>query len=236
MLGDLNTWLRSGLEYILPGGWSDTDFKEALSNCYTAICYNKYHSGKMFCPLKLDDVGAVIISYIAYFTMSENVDSKYYYDEYSDRKDPYRKSLIALLTKGSQAYNRSISEGFVNEVLSYLYWSMKRNKCPKVILRPKGEQRFMEHNWYIKEPYRSIISITERTYNLMLNVFKVTLNAVESAVDSVSSTLDWSLFLLKNLPYILTGGVLLIAGFQVYGIRKNGRFYGADILKKQVGF
>jgi len=70
----------------------------------------------------------------------------------------------------------------------------------------------------------------------MLNVFKATLNAVETAVDSVSSTLDWSLFLLRNLPYILTGGVVLLAGVQVYGIRKNGRFYGADIIKKQVGF
>ena len=40
---------------------------------------NKYQSGKLACPLKLDDVGAVIISYIAYFTMEENQDKKYYF-------------------------------------------------------------------------------------------------------------------------------------------------------------
>ena len=86
MLNDLNAWIRNGLESIIPNGWSDNDFKEALTNCYEAICYNEHQSGKLLCPLKLDDVGAVIISYIAYFTMAENKDKKYYYDEYSDRK------------------------------------------------------------------------------------------------------------------------------------------------------
>ena len=52
--------------------------------------------------MKLDDVGAVIISYIAYFTMEENQDKKYYYDEYSDRKDSYRKQLVGLITKGAE--------------------------------------------------------------------------------------------------------------------------------------
>ena len=43
-----------------------------------------------FCPLEMDDFGGVIIAYIAYFTMEENKNDRYYYDEYSDRSDPYR--------------------------------------------------------------------------------------------------------------------------------------------------
>jgi hypothetical protein len=77
MLGDFGSWFRSGLESLLPGGYTDNDLKEALGNCYEALCYNKYQSGKLACPLKLDDVGAVIISYIAYFTMEENQESFY---------------------------------------------------------------------------------------------------------------------------------------------------------------
>ena len=228
MLNDFNSWFRSNLELILPINYTDDDLKEALANCYDALCYNKYQSNKLMCPLKLDDVGAVIISYISYFTMAENKDRKYYFDEYSDRKDGYRKSLISLITKGSQAIRKDISEEFVNDVLSYLYWSMKRKKCPKVILRPKDEPKFKEKNWYIKEPYRSIISVSERAYNLMLQIFQMGLEAIDNATKGV----DNALFLLKNLPYILAGGVVLFAGIQVYGIRKNGKFYGEGVLKR----
>ena len=110
MLGDLNAVIRTGLENIIPFGYTDADLKEALTNCYEAICYNKYKSRKLACPLKLDDVGAVIISYIAYFTMEENQDKKYYYDEYSDRKDGYRKQLVGLITKGSQEIRKDITD------------------------------------------------------------------------------------------------------------------------------
>jgi len=230
MLGDFNAWFRSGLESIIPGGYTDDDLKIALNNCYKALCHNKYQKGKLACPLKLDDVGAVIISYIAYFTMEENKDRKYYFDEYSDRKDPYRKGLIALITKGAKEIRKSITEEWTNDVLSYLYWALKRGKCPKVILRPKEEAKFRERNWYIKEPYRSIIQITEMVYNLVLKVFKTAIKVIETTIDGVENALDWSLFLLRNLPFILTGGVVLIAGIQIYGIRKNGKFYGENLL------
>ena len=135
MLGDFDAWFRSGLETVIPFGFTDAEFKEALNNCYTALCHNKYQKGKLGCPIKLDDVGAVIIAYIAYFTMETNKDAKYYFDEYSDRKDPYRLGLVGLISKGVKEYNKSISEDFTNDVLSYLYWAMKRGKCPKSILR-----------------------------------------------------------------------------------------------------
>jgi len=176
----------------------------------------------------LDDVGAVIISYIAYFTMDENKNRKYYFDEYSDRKDPYRKSLVALLTKGAKEIRKNITEDFTNSVLSYLYWALKRGKCPKVILRPKDEPKFKEKNWYIKEPYRSIISITEGIYNLVLNVFKTAVKVIEKTLESVDNALDMGLSLLRNLPYILSGGIILVAGVQIYGLRKNGKFYGEN--------
>jgi hypothetical protein len=34
MLGDFNAWFRSGLEAVIPGGYTDKDLKEALQNCY----------------------------------------------------------------------------------------------------------------------------------------------------------------------------------------------------------
>ena len=78
MLDDLNAVIRTGLENIIPFGYTDGDLKEALTNCYEAICYNKYKSGKLACPLKLDDVGAVIISYIAFFTMEKNKNHSFF--------------------------------------------------------------------------------------------------------------------------------------------------------------
>jgi len=69
----------------------------------------------------------------------------------------------------------------------------------------------------------------------MIKVFKTAIKLAENVVDSVSESLDWSLFLLRNLPYILTGGVVLFAGFQIYGIRENGKFYGEDLVKNKVG-
>jgi hypothetical protein len=112
---------------------------------------------------------------------------------------------------------------------------MKDGRCPKVILRPKDEPRFKEKNWYINEPYRSIIVINEAAYNLMLKVFKTAVQVVETAIDTVGVGVDTTLFLVKNLPYILAGGVLLFAGLQIYGIRKNGKLYGTKIIQSKIG-
>jgi hypothetical protein len=236
MLHDFNAWFRTGLETVLPFGFTDAEFKEALSNGYAALCHNKYQVGKLKCPLKLDDVGAVIIAYIAYFTMDASKDAKYYFDEYSDRKDPYRFGLVGLISKGAREYNKNISDEFTNDVLSYLYWAMKRGKCPKSILRPKDEERFKVKNWYIKEPYRTIVSMRESIYNAMLKVFEVSAQAVKVVIDGVEKVLDLTSsalnflggtisttsFLLKNLSYILTGGIVVFAGVQIYGKNKNG--------------
>ena len=253
MLNDFSSWFRSGLEYIMPFGFTDSEFKSALVNCYDGLCSNKYNSGRLMCPLNLDDVGAVILSYIAYFTMSEHLKSKYYYDEYSDRKDPYRIGLVGIISRGAREYNNKITDEFTNDVLSYLYWLMKDGRCPKSILRPKNEERFKDLNWYIKQPYRSIVAINERIYNLMINVFKTGAKAVEVVLDGVNSVIDLTSsaldiarntasgasFLIKNLPYILTGGIVLFSGVQIYGKRKNGKFYGEDtaikVIKNKAG-
>jgi hypothetical protein len=241
MLGDFDAWFRSGLEAIIPFGFTDAEFKTALNNCYIGLCYNKYQKGKLRCPLKLDDVGVVIIAYIAYFTMEKNKDAKYYFDEYSDRKDPYRLGLVGLLSKGVREYNKNISDEFVNDVLSYLYWAMKKGKCPKSILRPKDEERFKIKNWYIKEPYRTVVSIRESTYNAIVKVFelaakavKVVIDGVEKTIDLASNLLDGASAVINNLPYIISGGIVLFAGVQIYGKNKNGKFYGQDIARTAI--
>jgi hypothetical protein len=37
MLGDFDAWFRSGLETVIPFGFTNAEFKEALNNCYTAL-------------------------------------------------------------------------------------------------------------------------------------------------------------------------------------------------------
>ena len=90
-------------------------------------------------------------------------------------------------------------------------------------MRPKNEAKFKEKNWYINEPFRSIVGIKEGIYNAMLKVFALLKKSVEvvisgvdvvldltsTVLDGVNSGLKISVWILKNLPYILTGGVVL---------------------------
>jgi hypothetical protein len=235
-----------GLQFWRSKSWQDNDYKMALNNCYEALCHNQHNAKPSKCPLKLDDVGAVIFAYITYFASDEmrakTKDARYYADEYSDRKDPYRVGLVALITKGAKEYNKSITEEFTNDVLRYLYWAIKRDKCPWVILHPRDEVKFRVKNWQIKEPYRSIASISENICNLMIKVFKLVMKAIEVVIDGLDSVLDLTkdtlsctAWLLKHLPYVLGGGVVLLAGIQIYSIKKNGKFYGEDLVKKRMG-
>ena len=177
--------------------------------------------------------------------MDENKNAKEYYDEYSDRMDVYRMALVSLITQGANEYNPEITYEFTNDVLSHLYWGMKDGKCPKSLLRPKNEAKFKEKNWFINEPYRSIVAITDKIYDAMIKLFKTLAKAVELVIDGVNVAIDLlagtidglkdgmklSAWLLKNLPYILTGGVVVFAGVQIYGKRKNGKFYGENAVR-----
>jgi len=257
MLEDLNAWARMGAEYLIPFGLTDKDWVEALTLCYDGLCENKYKSGRLLCPLELDEVGGVLFSYITYFSMPENKDKRYYYDELSDRKDPYRTGLVGLISEGAREYNKNITPDFTNDVLSYLYWAMKKNKCGKSVLRPKEVAKFKEKHWYLSEPYKSVAGLNDKIYNAMIKIFRTAEKVVDKAIDTANKVVDVSfeianttldaaqvtvsgtLWAIRNLPYILTGGVVLFAGVQIYGKSRNGRFYGEatarNVIKAKTG-
>jgi len=70
-------------------------------------------------------------------------------------------------------------------------------------LRPKDEPKFRLKNWYINEPYRSIISINESVYRAIIKVFETSAKAVKVVIDGVEKTID----LASN---ILTGASTVI--------------------------
>ena len=51
MLGDFNYWFRRGLEFFVPGNFTDSEVKTALIHCYEQICEKRYNSGRCFVRL-----------------------------------------------------------------------------------------------------------------------------------------------------------------------------------------
>ena len=160
--------------------------------------------------------------------------------------------LVGIITEGAKVYNKKITPEFTNEVLSCLYWSVKKNKCGKSVLRPKEVAKFKEKNWYLQEPYKSIANLNDKLYSAIVKVFKTAekvidkaidtaekvvdtgLKIVDTALDTASGAATGTLWAIRNLPYILTGGVVLFAGVQIYGKSKNGKFYGEQTARKVV--
>ena len=72
-------------------------------------------------------------------------------------------------------------------------------------------------------------------FTLALQAGEVVVDGVKTALETAGNALSGASFILKNLPYILAGGVVAFAGVQIYGMKKNGKFYGEDIVKKRIG-
>ena len=228
MLGDFNSWWRTLLEGRVIDS-ADSFYVQSVTNCYKALCHNQEQSGILNCSLNIDDVGQVIIAYIGIFTKPENAGLKYYYDEYSDRYDPYRSQLITTISS-SIGY----TDNFVNSVLSYLYWGIKRSVVPKAILRPRGIDRFKSSDWYIKEPFKSLFSIRQQTIDFLKSSVSLVSKAIETGLDAISKTTTTAYWFLSNLPYIMVGGAVLLVGGQLYYRHQSGKFYGEDLLKSKL--
>jgi hypothetical protein len=127
--------------------------------------------------------------------------------------------LVKALTKGVHEYDRSITEEHVEDVLSCLYWGAKNGNVSPLLMVPKDVAKFREPRWYITEPYNTFLSMTEAVYDLIVKVLKVAVKAVEVVISGIDAVLDLTagaltgtIWVLKNLPYILAGGAVLIAG------------------------
>ncbi|MDR0927330.1 MAG: hypothetical protein LBO69_06140 [Ignavibacteria bacterium] len=240
MLADVNSLLRGWADYIF--SVSDADYYQATSNAYSALCWNKYGNGWLNCPFNIMDVGRVITAYIYYFT-SENApqNAKYYYDEYSDRSDPYRKQLVANISKMASS-EKLLDEKFVNDVLSYLYWAEKRGKCAKGILKPLQVEKFKQKDWYLNGIWKSIYKIDAAIIKLFDSVLKTietavdtTANVVNGVVGGVAGVLNVTGNAISYLPYILSGLVVSVVGYEAYQINKHGKIKTPMDVKKSIG-
>jgi hypothetical protein len=242
-------WL---LEKLSKGDFVDNDLRDAISFIKVELCTGKYAPKGIYiasekrvvmdkCLMDSEIISSILLTYIACFSLSEHESVRYYYDEWSDRLDAYREGLLKSLTSGVNVHNSSITSEQVNDVLSSLYWGVKNGHLSVHLLCPKGVSKFKSSRWYIKEPFNTIFSITESVYNSIVKVLQILVKGVEVVIAGIDTVLDLTggvlkgtLCIVKNLPYILTGGVLLFSGVQIYGKRKNGRFYGEDTARRVI--
>ncbi|MDR0927438.1 MAG: hypothetical protein LBO69_06690 [Ignavibacteria bacterium] len=230
MLSGFGEYFNWAVDKVL--GVSDDEYFQAVENCYSALCWNKYGSGWAGCPYESNDVGRVITAYVFYFTTHPEPDHcKYYYDEFSDRSDPYRKQLVSIIAQMASV-DKSLSPAFVNDVLSYLYWGEKRGKVAYGILKPLQCQRFKDVYWYRNGIWKVTLQITEAVISFFKKVLDAvghiiiaTGNLVNGVANGAADLLNVTGSAFSYLPYILCCGVALVAGFEVYHYRKNGKIY-----------
>ena len=206
---------------------NDDDVAEAANNCYAAICYNKDGSSSWSCSYTFSDVGYVIWAYINYFVTNPDKTAKYYYDESNDRSDPYRKALVERI-----AQTVSKSPEFTNQVLSYLYWGIKRDKVAKGILRPREVAKFQNPDYWYKGVMGGLFKITVEMHNFAAAVLKQTGYIVSNVTQTVADVMETVGNIvggvskgIKYLPYILGVAAVGFVGFQVYSFKTKGEFF-----------
>ena len=194
---------------------NDSDIAEAVNNAYSAICYNKDKSSGWTCKYNISDVGYVIWAYINYFTTNPDRNAKYYFDEVSDRNDPYRKELVIRI---SQTINQNPE--FTNEVLSYLYWGIKRNKVAKGILEPREVQKFHDPDYWYNGIFGGLFKITTEMYRFAEKVLKDIGYVISEAAKGMDKLFDIAGKAMNYLPYIVGIGAVGFVGFQIYKYKK----------------
>jgi hypothetical protein len=215
---------------------NDEEVAEAANNCYAALCYNRGF-GVVRCPLKLEHIGHIIWGYINYFITNPDQNAKYYFDEARDRSDPYRKALVERI---GQTVSRDAE--FTNEVLSYLYWGIKRGKVAKGILRPREVAKFHNSDYWYKGVWGGLFKITVELTRFAEQILKKlgyviskssqavadvveTVGNVVAAAGNVVKTVGNVVTNTKYLPYILGAAAAGFVGFQVYKFKKTGEFF-----------
>ncbi len=168
----------------------------------------------------------ILWCYIHYFTTHPEGDkAKYYYDEYSDRSDSYRKALVEKI-----AQMASTSYDFTNKVLSYMYWGIKRDKLKPYILKPRQADKFKDADYWYSGAFGGIIKFTRALCDAMAKVLEkigylltVLIDAAGNLIEGAGNTAEQVGNILKYLPWILGDGVAVFAGVQVWSIKKRGK-------------
>ena len=205
---------------------NDKDIADAANNCYADICHNRGFTPAR-CPLKLEHIGHIIWSYIHYFTTHPDQDARYYYDEYEDRSDPYRRKMVERI---GQMVGQSY--GFTNEVLRELYWGVKRGVVAPGILRPREVKRFQNEDFWYGGVFGGLFKISVELVNFanaillkLGHIVSQVSQAVQDTLDGVGNLLGATGRTLKYLPWILGAAAVGFLGFQAYTFKKKGEFF-----------
>ena len=195
---------------------NDEDVAEAANNCYAALCWNKEQSSTWGCSYNFSDVGHVIWAYINYFVSNPDKNAKYYYDEASDRSDPYRRELVERI-----AMTVSKSAEFTNQVLSYLYWGIKRGKVAKGILRPREVEKFQNPDYWYSGVIGGLFKITTAMYNFASEVLKKVGYVISQTTQGMTDLLETVGKTMTYLPYIIGAAAVGFVGFKIYSFKKS---------------
>jgi hypothetical protein len=198
---------------------NDDDVAEAANNCYAALCYNKDQSSSWSCSYNFSDVGHVIWAYINYFVTNPDKNAKYYYDEVRDRSDPYRKALVERI-----AMTINKSPEFTNQVLSYLYWNVRRGKVAKGILRPREVAKFQNPDYWYSGVIGGLFNITTAMFEYAEKVLKKYAYVISQTTQGVTDLLDTVGKTMTYLPYIIGIAAVGFVGFKVYTFKKQSEF------------
>jgi hypothetical protein len=119
-----------------------------------------------------------------------------------------------------------INAEFTNEVLSYLYWGIKRGKVAKGILRPREVAKFHNSDYWYKGVWGGLFKINVELTRFAEQILKKLGYVISQVSQTVADLMDLGGNFLKYLPYILGAAAAGFVGFQVYKFKKTGEFLG----------
>lgn len=181
----------------------DADVSEAI-----AVVHNDACNGKIGlfseCPYQMSQVSDVLIGYMD--LMINEPKLKYYYDEYNDRTDPYRKTLVTKISSKTGQ-----SESNVQLFMNHLYWAIKDGRLKNnIVLKPrdKGKSSDNARGGILGPLVKSGEYIIDGTGKI-----------IAGAAEGAGSTLTVIGSILKYLPVIAGVGVTI---YGVYTLDKIG--------------
>lgn len=187
----------------------DTDVSEAIAIVHNDVCKGKIGLFSE-CPYQMSQVSDVLIGYMD--LMINEPKLKYYYDEYNDRTDPYRKSLVSKISAKTGQ-----TETNVQLFMNHLYWAIKDARLKNnIVLKPRDKGKSAEN------ARGGILGPLVKSGEYIIDgAGKIIAGAAEGA----GSTLSTVGSILRYLPWIAGVGVTL---YGVYTLDKIG------VLKKML--